>query len=152
MKTISVRDLQKNVKDCVDESQKDRVVITRHGKPTAVLVGVEGEDWEDVVLQTDPAFWRLIRSRRKQETISLDELKEEVTRIHGIIGARSQAMKAKLVQTRDAAATTEIFLSQARDLDYAEAVTLMQTAQTRLQASLQTSSVLLNLSLLDFLR
>ena len=78
MKTISVRDLQKNVKDSVDESQKDRVIITRHGKPTAVLVGVEGKDWEDVFLQTDPSFWRLIRSRRKQETISLEELEEEL--------------------------------------------------------------------------
>jgi prevent-host-death family protein len=78
VKTISVRDLQKNVKESVDESQKDRVIITRHGKPTAVLVGVEGKDWEDVFLQTDPSFWRLIRSRRKQDTISLDELKEEL--------------------------------------------------------------------------
>ena len=76
MKTVSVRDLQKKVKECVEESQIDRVVITRHGKPTAVLVGVEGEDWEDVVLQTDPSFWKLIRSRREEETISLDELKE----------------------------------------------------------------------------
>jgi prevent-host-death family protein len=76
MKTVSVRDLQKKVKECVEESQIDRVVITRHGKPTAVLVGVEGEDWEDVVLQTDPSFWKLIRSRREEETLSLDELKE----------------------------------------------------------------------------
>ncbi len=78
MKTISVRDLQKKVKKCVEESQKDRVVITKHGKPAAVLIGVEGEDWEDVVLQTDPSFWKLIRSRRKQETVSLEELKEEL--------------------------------------------------------------------------
>ncbi len=78
MKTISVRDLQKRVKKCVEESQKDRVVITKHGKPAAVLVGVEGEDWEDVVLQTDPSFWKLIRSRRKQETVSLEELKKEL--------------------------------------------------------------------------
>ena len=78
MKTVSVRDLQKKVKKCVEESQKDRVVITKHGKPAAVLVGVEGEDWEDVVLQTDPSFWKLIRSRRKQETVSLEELKEEL--------------------------------------------------------------------------
>lgn len=78
MKTISVRDLQKKVKKCVEESQKDRVVITKHGKPAAVLVGVEGEDWEDVVLQTDPSFWKMIRSRRKQETVSLEELKEEL--------------------------------------------------------------------------
>jgi len=78
MKTIPVRDLQKKVKECVDQAQLDRVVITRHGKPAAVLVGVEGEDWEDVVLQTDPAFWKLIRARRKQPTISLDELKKRL--------------------------------------------------------------------------
>jgi prevent-host-death family protein len=78
MKTVSVRDLQKNVKECVDDSQEDRVVITRHGRPAAVLVGVEGEDWEDVVLQTDPSFWNLIRKRRKEGTISLDELKAEL--------------------------------------------------------------------------
>ena len=82
MKTVSVRDLQKKVKKCVEESQKDRVVITKHGKPAppSVLVGVEGEDWEDVVLQTDASFWKLIRSRRKQETISLEELKDELRR------------------------------------------------------------------------
>lgn len=75
MKTVSVRNLQKNVKECVDKAQDDRLVITRHGKPAAVLVGVEGEDWEAVVLQTDPAFWKLIRARRKQSTISLGQLK-----------------------------------------------------------------------------
>ena len=78
MKTVSVRDLQKNVNECVDASQEDRVVITRHGRPAAVLVGVEGEDWEDIVLQTDPSFWKLIRKRRKEKTISLDELKAEL--------------------------------------------------------------------------
>ena len=75
MKTVTVRDLQKNVKDCVDKAQDDRVVITRHGKPAAVLVGVEGEEWEAVVLQTDPKFWKLIRARRKQSTISLEQIK-----------------------------------------------------------------------------
>lgn len=78
MKTIPVRELQKKIKECVDLAQLDRVVITRHGKPAAVLVGVEGEEWEDVVLQTDPAFWKLIRARRKQPTLSLDELKKRL--------------------------------------------------------------------------
>ncbi len=49
---------------CVDHAQEDRVVITRHGKPAAVIIGVEDEDWESVVLQTDPTFWKLIRARR----------------------------------------------------------------------------------------
>ena len=80
MKTVSVRLLQKSVKECVDNSQGDRVIITRHGQPVAVLLGVEGAEWEDVVLQTDPAFWRLIRSRRKEKTVSLEELTAELTK------------------------------------------------------------------------
>ena len=75
MKTVTARDLQKKVKECMDLSQEDQVVITRHGNPAAVLVGVEGRDWEDLVLQTSPAFWELIEDRRKQRTISLTELK-----------------------------------------------------------------------------
>ena len=75
MKTVTARDLQKKVKECMDLSQKDQVVITRHGKPAAVLVGVEGRDWEDLVLQPSPAFWKLIEERRKQRTISLKELR-----------------------------------------------------------------------------
>ena len=49
MKTVTVRDLQKRVTECVDSAQEDRAVITRHGRPAAVLVGVEGNDWEAVV-------------------------------------------------------------------------------------------------------
>ncbi len=75
MKTVTARDLQKKVKECMDISQEDQVVITRHGKPVAVLVGVEGRDWEDLVLPTSPAFWKLIEDRRKQRTISLTELR-----------------------------------------------------------------------------
>ena len=78
MKSVTVRDLQKKVKECVDDAQQDPVVITRHGKPAAVLVGVEGEDWEDVVLQTDPKFWKLIRERRNQPAISLTQLKKRL--------------------------------------------------------------------------
>ena len=76
---------------------------------------------------------------------------EEVTRYHGIVGARSQATQQKLLQLEDAAATTQIFLSEAQDLDYTAAITELQSAQLQLQASMQTSSALLNTSLLDFL-
>lgn len=75
MKTVTARDLQKKIKECMDISQEDQVVITRHGKPAAVLVGVEGRDWEDLVLQTSPTFWQIIEDRRKQRSISLTELK-----------------------------------------------------------------------------
>ncbi len=80
MKTVTVRDLQKKVKEYIDEAQKDRVIITRRGKPAAVLVGVEGDDWETVILETDPTFWKLVQKRRKQPTVSLEELKARLRR------------------------------------------------------------------------
>ncbi len=82
----------------------------------------------------------------------LDELRTEVTRIHGVIGARSQGMNVKLAQLEDATATAQVFLSQVQDLDYAEAVTQMQAALTQFQANVQTSSKLVNVSLLNYLR
>jgi prevent-host-death family protein len=80
MKTVPVRDLQKRVKACIDEAQEGRVVITRRGKPAALLVGVEGKDWETVILETDPTFWKLIQQRRKEPTISFKELKARLNR------------------------------------------------------------------------
>ena len=79
MKAISVRNLQQHVRDCVSASQKDRVVITRHGIPAALIIGVEGSDWETLALQTNPSFWRIIEQRRKEKTISLEEMKRFVT-------------------------------------------------------------------------
>lgn len=78
MKTISVRDLQKKIRESVQAAQKDRVVVTRHGKPAALLIGVEGQDWESVVLQTSAPFWKLIEKRRKEKTVSMREVKKRV--------------------------------------------------------------------------
>ena len=75
MKSISVRDLQKRIKESVDASQRDRVVVTRNGRPAAIIIGVAGEDWESVVRQYSRDFWKLIERRRKQKTISLDEVR-----------------------------------------------------------------------------
>lgn len=82
----------------------------------------------------------------------LDGLASQVTRMHGIVGARSQSMRTKLEQMEDTLVTTQIFLSEVQDLDFATAIMELQATQTRLQANLQTGSSLLNLSLLDFLR
>lgn len=78
MKAVSVRDLQKSVRECVDSAQRERVVVTRRGKPAAVIVGVEGKDWETVVLETSHAFWDLIEKRRKQKTVSLAEMRRRL--------------------------------------------------------------------------
>ena len=75
VKTVNARNLQKKIKECVDMSQQDQVVITRRGKPAA-MVGVEGKDWEDVVLQTSQPFGSLSR-RRRTGAISMKELRPD---------------------------------------------------------------------------
>ncbi len=79
MKTIAVRDLQKRIRESVAVSQKEGVVVTRHGRPAAVLIGVEGQDWEDLVYQTSADFWKMIERRRSQKTIPLAEVRRRFT-------------------------------------------------------------------------
>lgn len=56
MTTVAVRQLLQKIKPYLDEAQEDRVVITRRGKPAAVLIGVEGKDWGTIMLETNPTF------------------------------------------------------------------------------------------------
>ena len=78
MKTVSVRDLQRNIRESVDAAQKDRVVVTRNGKPAALLIGVEGQDWESLILQTSPRFWKLIEKRRTEKAIPIRKMRTRV--------------------------------------------------------------------------
>jgi prevent-host-death family protein len=78
VKTVNVRHLQQSVRECLEVSQRNRVVVTRHGQPAAVLIGVEGQDWEDLVLQTSPGFWKMIERRRTQKTIPLAEVRKHL--------------------------------------------------------------------------
>ena len=80
MKTINVRDFQKRIRETVETAQTERVVLTRHGEPVALVVGLEGMEWEDIVLQTSRPFWKLIEKRRDQETVPLHEIRERLER------------------------------------------------------------------------
>lgn len=82
MKTISVRELQKCIKECVDHAQKACVVVTRHGRPSAMIIGVEGKDWEHLVTHTAPELAKHIaakprRVKLKQEILVQDKPKQE---------------------------------------------------------------------------
>lgn len=74
MKQISVE--RADFASCVSQAQEERLVITRKGKPVALLVGVEGLDREQLDLGGNDKFWKLINQRRKQKTISRAELQK----------------------------------------------------------------------------
>jgi prevent-host-death family protein len=65
MRFIGVREAQARLSGLVKDCQAEGVVLTRHGKPVALLTGVAGYDPEEVLLAHDPAFWRLIQERRR---------------------------------------------------------------------------------------
>jgi antitoxin (DNA-binding transcriptional repressor) of toxin-antitoxin stability system len=67
MKTIDAD--QTGLGKSLDDAQRERVVITRAGRPVAILVGVQNLDDEQLALCRDDEFWNLIsvhgvRSRR----------------------------------------------------------------------------------------
>jgi prevent-host-death family protein len=76
MKQISVE--RANLAACVTQAQRERLVITKKGKPVAVLVGVEGQDSEQLGLATSASFWKMIERRRKQKTLSRAQLERKV--------------------------------------------------------------------------
>jgi prevent-host-death family protein len=64
MSTIPEKELQMNLDVILSRAQKERIVISRRGKPCAILVGIEDYDAEDLRLASSVDFWRMIRQRR----------------------------------------------------------------------------------------
>ena len=76
MKVIPLGQAKNELSAYVDEAQNERVLVTRHGKPAALIIGVAGEDFEDLMTRSDPEFWRMIEARRTaSKTISSDEIR-----------------------------------------------------------------------------
>lgn len=92
MKEISAKQLSRNASALLDIAQAERVIVTRKGKPSAILLGIEYKDEEDYALEHDAEFWRMIRERRKEKTIPHAEIKK----ILGISGKASRVKKSKV--------------------------------------------------------
>lgn len=69
---------QAKLDSAVNEAQRERVVLTRGGKPVALLIGVEGLDEEQLQLGSSDKFWRLIEERRTQKTMGRAELEKGI--------------------------------------------------------------------------
>ncbi len=77
MKVLGLREAKQTLSECIEKAQTERVLITKHGKPAAVVIGVAGQEMEDVLLQMDPRFWEMIESRRRNSsTVSLQEVRK----------------------------------------------------------------------------
>jgi len=89
METLPLSHVKAHLSEIADrvEAQHDRVVVTRNGRPAAVLVSPEDLESleETLAVLSDPELMRQIREgeaerERGEEGISLDELRAELGR------------------------------------------------------------------------
>jgi prevent-host-death family protein len=81
MKTHTMTEVKNDICSIIREAEKGEVLITRHGKPAAVVIGFRDEDdWFDYKLAHDERFLRRIARARKEiregRFVTLDELKD----------------------------------------------------------------------------
>lgn len=73
MKTITIEELSSRIGELVQSVPGESVLLTKDGKPFALVRDASQYDEEDLGYINDPKFWKMISERMKQPTISLDE-------------------------------------------------------------------------------
>ncbi len=64
---VPLAEVKDALSDYVKKAAKDQVLITRHGKPAAILIGFADEDdWLDYRLEHDERFLKRIAESRAQ--------------------------------------------------------------------------------------
>jgi len=84
MKTVEVSKATLPLSDYTKEVKKEPVIVTKEGRPIAILVSIPNADIETVSLTNNPKFIALIeRSRARQKSeggISSEEMRRRLER------------------------------------------------------------------------
>jgi prevent-host-death family protein len=92
MKTVALREAKQSLSGYIKHAQRERVLIIKHGKPAALVIGVEGQEIEDVLLRQDPGFWKLVEERRRQRTVPLAYVRKSLG-LPGLTRKRGRARR-----------------------------------------------------------
>ena len=79
MKTLELAET--DLERCVKEAGAESVLVTKNGKPLALVSNVEGLDAEQIQLVTSADFWKLIEERRRQKTLPWSDLKKRLNEL-----------------------------------------------------------------------
>ena len=81
MKTMSLSDAKNRFSEVVALSQGEKILVLKHGKPVALIQGVEGYELGELLTYADLEFWQWA-ARRQQQALASDNLvaAEEVRR------------------------------------------------------------------------
>ena len=65
MKKVALAEVKDHLSQYLREAGKERIVITRHGRPAGVLIGFKDEDdWCEYKLENDPRFLKRVAEAR----------------------------------------------------------------------------------------
>jgi prevent-host-death family protein len=78
MKIMGIREARDAFSETLLLARDERVIITNHGAPVAVLIGLEGCELDEVVTASDPDFWKMIEERRREKGIPWKEAKKQL--------------------------------------------------------------------------
>lgn len=85
MKRVALSEVKDDLSHYVDLATRQQIVITRHGRAAAVLIGFKDEDeWFDYRLENDPRFLQQIAKAREEIRAGLGVPFEEVQKQLGI--------------------------------------------------------------------
>jgi hypothetical protein len=95
---------QSDVQGMLDHAQTESILVTRVGKPSAMLVGIENfYDEEDFQLMRSPEFWQMIADRRRSgEMIPLAEVQARLGLDKSVKAKRKNAANGKQRKRRAA--------------------------------------------------
>ena len=79
MKKHTMSEAKNDICGIIREAESEEVLITRHGKPAAVVIGFRDEDdWFDYKMEHDETFLRKVAKAREEiregRFVSLDDL------------------------------------------------------------------------------
>ena len=78
MKEATIETFSQELNALLDAAQQERILITKRGKPFAIVVGIANKDAEDLRLETSADFWEMIEQRRREPAVSLEKVEAEL--------------------------------------------------------------------------
>ena len=84
MMRVELKEATDSLSDYTRKALKEPVVVTRGGKPVAVLRPLAEDEWEDLVVSTDPRFIELIERSRARSKPGTGTPLAEIMRKYGV--------------------------------------------------------------------
>ena len=95
MMRVELKEATDSLSEYTRKARKEPVVVTRHGKPVAMLRSLTEDEWEDFVVSTDPRFIAMIERSRARYKPGTGIPLADVMRKYGIKPASRRARKTR---------------------------------------------------------